>query len=54
MLPSCWEVEVLIGQVVKVSEILNAPWSQVFQLEDSDIMCTWGSRVLASFDGLRT
>ena len=51
VLPYCWEVGVLIGQVVEVSEILNTPWSQVFQLEDSDTICTWGSRVLAGLDG---
>ena len=37
VLPYCWEVGVLIGQVLEVSEILKTSWSQVFQLEDIDI-----------------
>ena len=51
MLPYCREVGVLVGQVEEVSEVLDCPWSQVLQLEDGQTICTWGSGVLACFDG---
>ena len=41
----------LIGEVEEVCEVLDTPWSQVLQLKNSETICTWGSGVLAGFDG---
>ena len=54
MLPYCWEVGVLIGQVVEICKILNTPWSKVFQLEDSDTICIGTVEFLQVLMALRT
>ena len=50
MLPDCWQVSVLIGEVEEGCEIFNAQWSQMLELVDCESICTGGSGVFAEAD----